>query len=199
MNKQKYPSIVFGAIIIAFGMFNIHARCQISEGGVLGLVLLARHWLHISPAIGNFIIDVTALAVGTLILKKNFLKDSIIASLSFSICYRILEAFPPTLPDLGPHPAIAAVLGGCFVGIGTIFIVRYGCAAGADDTFALIANAKTHMKLSTYYFMSDFLVLLLSLTYIPLSRIIWSFLSVIVSSGLIMIFSPEPIELQGRS
>lgn len=192
MNKLKYLSIVSGSIVIAFGMYNIHAVCAISEGGVLGLVLLLRHWFHISPAIGNFVIDVIALIAGTVILKKSFLKDSLIATISFSVCYRILECFDPVLPNLSNLPALAAILGGCFVGGGTIMIVRHGCAAGADDTFALIANAKTHIKLSTYYFMSDFTILMLSMTYISPKKIIWSFLSVLVSSGLIAIFCPEP-------
>lgn len=189
---SKYLSIICGAIIIAFGMYNVHSRCQISEGGMLGLVLLLRHWFHISPSIGNLVIDVTALITGTLVLKKSFLIDSLVATVSFSVCYRVLECFEPMLPDLSAYPFLAAVAGGCFVGAGTILIVRHGCAAGADDTFALIANAKLHIKLSTYYFMSDFTILLLSMTYIPPKRIIWSFLTVIVSSGLIAIFCPEP-------
>ena len=192
MKVSKYLSIVCGAIIIAFGMYNIHARCFISEGGVLGFVLLLRHWFLISPAIGNLVIDVLALLLGTLILKKTFLWDSLLATISFSTCYRVLEYVGPILPDLKDAPALAALLGGCFVGIGTILIVRHGCAAGADDTFALIVNAKTHIKLSTYYFISDFTILTLSLSYISYRRIIWSFLSVCVSSGLIAIFCPEP-------
>lgn len=190
--KRKYLSIICGAAIIAFGMFHIHARCAISEGGVLGLVLLFRYWLHLSPAIGNFVIDMIALVAGTILLKNNFLKDSLVATFSYSLCYRFLEYTGPMFPDISAYPAWAAILGGCFVGFGTILIVRHGCAAGADDTFALIAHAKTHMKLSTYYFMSDFTILLLSMTYIPPKRILWSFLSVTVSSGLIAIFCPEP-------
>lgn len=190
--KLKYPSILLGAAIIAFGMYNIHARCAISEGGVLGLVLLLRHWFHISPGIGNFVIDVAAMVAGALILKKSYLWDSLVATIGFSVCYEVMSRFPPLLPDLSTQPVLAAILGGLFVGTGTILIVRHGCAAGADDTFALIVNHKTHIKLSTYYFLSDFTVLLLSLTYISPIRIWWSVLSVVVSSGMIAIFCPEP-------
>lgn len=188
----KYISITLGAALISFGMYNIHSRCDISEGGVLGVALLLQHWLHLSPAISNPVMDILAMLAGTLILKNTFLKDSLFASLAFALWYRLYECFPPLLPDLSAYPALAAILGGCFVGFGTILIVRHGCAAGADDSLALIANALTGIKLSTYYFISDFSVLALSLSYIPARRIVWSFLTVIVSSGLIAILCPEP-------
>ena len=34
-----------GASILAFGLFNVHSRSQITEGGVLGMTLLLQHWL----------------------------------------------------------------------------------------------------------------------------------------------------------
>lgn len=189
---KKYISILLGAALISFGMYNIHSRCAISEGGVLGMALLLQHHLHISPAISNPVMDIAAMLAGTIILKSTFLADSLFASAAFAVFYRIYECFPPLLPDLSAHPAAAAVLGGCFVGFGTILIVRHGCAAGADDSLALIANSLTRIKLSTYYFISDFSVLLLSLSYIAPAKIVWSFLTVTVSSGLIAIFCPEP-------
>ena len=184
-NNKKYGSIILGAGVLAFGLYNVHARCAISEGGVLGLSLLLYHWLGISPGISNLVMDLMAITAGTIVLKSTFLWDSIIASVCYTLWYELFEAFPPLLPDLSAWPIAAAAAGGVFVGVGTSLIVRHGCAAGADDSLALIVEARTRMKLSTFYVVSDFAVLLLSLSYIPLGRIIWSMLSVLVSSGMI--------------
>ena len=182
---RKYGSIVLGAGVLAFGLYNVHARCAISEGGVLGVSLLLLRWFGISPGISNLVMDLMAITAGTIVLKSTFLWDSIVASLCYTLWYALFEAFPPLLPDLAAWPAAAALAGGVFVGVGTSLIVRYGCAAGADDSLALIVQAKTRMKLSVFYVLSDFTVLLLSLTYIPAQRIVWSMLSVLVSSGMI--------------
>ena len=39
--------LVLGTAILSFGIHNIHQRAAITEGGVIGLVLLMNHWLGI--------------------------------------------------------------------------------------------------------------------------------------------------------
>ena len=38
--------IVLGSAIVSFGLYNIHQQSGITEGGVLGTVLLLHHWLN---------------------------------------------------------------------------------------------------------------------------------------------------------
>ena len=47
----KYGMLVAGTAILAFGLYNIHRQSNITEGGVLGLVLFFDHWLGITPAL----------------------------------------------------------------------------------------------------------------------------------------------------
>lgn len=187
---RKYGSIAFGAGILAFGLYNIHARCSISEGGVLGVSLLLYRWFGISPGISGLVMDAAAITAGTVLLKKTFLFDSIAASVCYAVWYSLFEAFPPLLPDLSAWPLAAAVAGGLFVGVGTGLIVRHGCAAGADDSLALIAEARAGMRISVFYAVSDLTVLALSLSYIPFCGIGWSALGVLVSSGVIELLRP---------
>ena len=39
----KYGMLVAGTAILAFGLYNIHRQSNITEGGVLGLVLFFDH------------------------------------------------------------------------------------------------------------------------------------------------------------
>ena len=80
------------------------------------------------------------------------------------------ERVGPVLPDLSGQPLIAALLGGVFVGIGVGLVVRAGGASGGDDVLALLLNKFTKLTLSKSYFMTDAIVLALSLTYIPAGR-----------------------------
>ena len=48
---------ILGGAILAFGLYNVHSLSGVTEGGVLGLTLLLKHWLDISPAISGLILN----------------------------------------------------------------------------------------------------------------------------------------------
>ena len=180
--SRRIPYLMLGAGILAFGMFNIHSRCAVTEGGILGLTLLLQHWFNITPGITGIILDITCYLIGLKMLGKDFLKSALIASASFSLFYNTFEFIGPVLPDLSAHPLAAAVIGGLFVGIGVGIVVRHGGASGGDDALALIISKLTGCKLSRAYLFTDLTVLLVSLSYIPFKRIFFSLITVTISS-----------------
>ena len=64
--------ILLGAAIASFGIHNIHRQCDITEGGVLGMMLLFNHWLGISPAILTPVMDVICYALAFRFLGGKF-------------------------------------------------------------------------------------------------------------------------------
>lgn len=182
---RKILLIMLGAMICSFGIHNIHQRANITEGGVMGLMLLVEHWLKISPAYITPILDIACYLLAFQFLGGSFIKISVISTLFVSGFYKIWEVFPPMLPDLSDHPFVAAVLGGIFVGVGVGLIVRQGGSSGGDDALALTISHISHWRLSRSYLFTDVVVLLLSLTYIPVLRIVFSFVTVTISSYLI--------------
>ena len=163
--------LVLGTAILSFGIHNIHQRAAITEGGVIGLVLLMNHWLGIPASVASPLLD--------------FILTAAVASVSLAGFYRVWESFPPMLPDLTPYPLAAALLGGAFVGIGVGLIVRQGGSSGGDDALALVIHQLTGWKLSRSYLFTDLVVLGASLSYIPARRIAFSLVTVTVSSLLI--------------
>lgn len=182
---RHYALLLLGVAILAFGLFNIHSRTAITEGGVLGMTLLIQHWFHITPGISGFVLDATCYFLGFRLLGKAFLKNALVASAGFSLFYNLYEWMGPVLPDLSPYPLAAALLGSLFVGIGVGLVVREGGASGGDDALALIISKVARCRISIAYLATDLTVLLLSLSYIPLRRIAWSLLTVTLSSFLI--------------
>ena len=181
----QYGMLVLGSAILAFGLYNVHQQSNITEGGVLGLVLFLEHWLGITPAVASPILDITCYLIGMRILGAGFAKCSVVASLSFAFWYAVLEQFPPLLPSLAGHPVAAAVVGACFVGLGVGLAVRAGGAAGGDDALAMSIAHAAKWPISRAYLFSDLVVLALSLTYIPLWNIFCSLITVTLSSFII--------------
>lgn len=179
--------ILIGAFILAFGMYNIHSRTIITEGGIWGIELLLDHWFKISPAMTAPILDGICYALGIYFLGKEFILKSAVGTLGFACFYALLECFPPLLPDMSGAPFAAAIVGAIFVGIGAGLVVSQGGACAGDDALALSISKKLKCKISTAYLSTDITVLLLSLTYIPFSEIIYSFITVLLSGWIIEI------------
>lgn len=182
---KKCAIIFLGAAICSFGIHNIHQRCNITEGGVIGLMLLIEHWFKVSPAYITPVLDLLCYALAFQYLGKDFIKLSVVSTLCISGWYKVWEQLPFLLPDLSAYPLAAALLGGMFVGGGVGLIIRQGGSSGGDDALALTISHTTRWRLSRSYLFTDITVLLLSLSYIPVFNIVFSLVTVTVSSYLI--------------
>ena len=171
----------FASAFQAFGMYNVHALSGVTEGGVFGMILLIDHWLGISPAISSVILNVACYALGWKTLGKDFIAYSLIATCGYASC----ECFPPLWPEIAHMPLLAAIVGAMFIGIGAGLCVRAGGATSGDDALAMSLSHLTKQPIERIYLTSDLLVLLLSLSYIPLRRIGFSLLTVILSGQTI--------------
>lgn len=182
---SQYALILLGSAILTFGLYNVHNQSGITEGGVLGLILLLQYWFDLSPAVTSPILDISCYLLAWRFLGNAFAKYAVVATLGFSGFYGLWEQFPPLLPSFASQPLIAALLGGLFVGLGVGLVVRIGGACGGDDALALLFAHVTKKPLSLAYLGTDLLVLTLSLSYIPATGIAYSLVTVLVSSALI--------------
>lgn len=176
---------LLGSAILAFGLYNVHSISGVTEGGGLGLTLLLQYWFKISPAITNFVFNLICYGVGWKVLGKGFLYYSFVSTAGFSILYRICEQFPPLWPELAHMPLVSALVGAVFVGVGVGLCVRVGGAPSGDDALAMTISRVTHRDIQWIYLFSDAIILVLSLTYIPVNRIAYSLLTVVLSGQMI--------------
>ena len=179
----------------AFGIYNVHAVADVTEGGVLGATLLLEYWLGISPAITSFLLNVLCFSLGWRVLGKSFIAYSFLAALGYSAGYALCEQFPPLWPQIVAHPLLAALLGAAFIGIGAGLTVRAGGATTGDDALAMSLSNLLKYPIQNIYLVSDLSVLLLSLTYIPLPKIAYSLLTVILSGQIIGLLQPKRKEV----
>lgn len=179
---------LFGAGFLAFGMYHVHSISGITEGGVLGAVLLIHHWLHISPALSSLVLNSLCYLLGWCTFGKSFLFYSGISALGYSAVYSICELFPPIYPEIASMPLAASIAGSIFVGVGCGICVRIGGAPSGDDALAMSLSRLTRVPIQWVYLISDLLVLGLSLSYIPVNRIAYSLLTVLLSGQIIGLF-----------
>ena len=195
--KLKLSSCIaalLASAFLAFGLYHVHSFSGVTEGGVLGLTLLLEHWLHISPALSGFVLNALCYALGWRLLGREFIAYSAIASVGFSVAYKVCEQFPPLWPQLAELPLLAAIVGAVFVGVGAGVCVRAGGATGGDDALAMSAAHVTGWNIEWVYLLSDFVVLALSVSYTPLERIGYSILTVLLSGQIIGLIQKLPFD-----
>ena len=182
---------LLGSAILAFGLYHIHSFSGVTEGGVLGLTLLLHHWLGLSPAVSGLVLNLCCYALGWRVIGGDFVAYSLISGGGFSLFYAIFERFPPLFPGIAELPLLASILGAAFVGVGVGLCVRMGGAPGGDDALAMSLSKLTGAGIQWIYLASDLVVLLLSLSYIPVKKIVYSLLTVILSGQIIGLIAPK--------
>ena len=183
---------LLGAFIQAFGVYQIHAQSSLTEGGILGAGLLLRHWFQTSPAVSGLFMNGLCYLLGYRTMGKSFLFHSLIGSAGYSLGYGIFEQFPPLDPLIGQKPLLASVLGALFVGVGYGICVRAGGAITGDDALAMSFSRILKTDIRWIYLFSDLVVLLLSLSYIPVRQIAYSLLTVFLSGQIIGLVQKIP-------
>ena len=196
VNARAFFLNFIGSTIVAFGLFNIHSISQVTEGGTLGLTLFLQRWLDISPAVSGFILNAVCYVFGAIVLGKSFILYSSVSAVVFSVSYAIFERVGHVFPKISNHPLLAAVVGALFIGVGVGLCVRGGGAPCGDDALAMSVSKLSKISIRWVYLISDVTVLLLSLTYIPVTKIIYSLLTVVLSGQLIGIVSELKIKKQ---
>lgn len=177
--------LLAGSALLAFGLYNVHSISNVTEGGILGLTLLLEHWFGISPSFSGFLLTALCYFLGWKILGKRFLVFSFISAIGFSVFYGIFEQFDPLFPQIGEMPFLAAVVGALFVGISVGICVRVGGAPTGDDALAISLSSVLPVDIQWIYLASDLVVLFISLSYIPLNKILYSLLTVLLSGQII--------------
>ena len=187
-----------GSVILAFGLYHVHSFSGVTEGGVLGLTLLLDHWLHLSPSITAFVFNAACFLFGWRVLGREFVVYSIVATAAFSGSYAVFEQMTPLWPGLYAMPLLAAIVGAAFVGVGAGLSVWAGGASGGDDALAMALSHMTRRPIEQIYLITDLVVLGLSLTYIPLSRIAYSLLTVVLSGQIVGLIQRIPYPGEGK-
>lgn len=183
--SRRYSMILFGACLLAFAYYHINFQNHLSEGGFVGLGLLAKYAFDLSPAMVMLLLDIPLFLVAWLVRGRQFIWDTIFASLAFTVFYDLFERFSPIVMDMSRMMPLASVLSGVLTGLGTGLVLRYGAATGGDDIFSLLISKYTGLSIGTVFLLLDVIVLCMSFWFVPMKEMMYTILAVVISSQVI--------------
>lgn len=176
--------IIIGACLYAFGLVTFNIANDLAEGGVTGLTLILHALFQINPAYSTLFINIPLIFIGGKILGKHAFYYTMIGTFALSAFLWIWQQFPVTI-NLDHDLLIASLLAGLTGGIGSGFIYRVGGTTGGSDVIARILEKKSGISMGRSLLIFDCFVLLLSLTYLDVKRMMYTLIVSFVFSRVI--------------
>lgn len=175
--------IVFGCVLVAVAFVVFINPYDLVPGGIYGLALVL-HNIFPSIQVGTFgyMFDVPLILTAILLFGGTFGGRTIFASFITPGIMNILdylvypskeaiEALDPTqllggYVDLSEHLMLAAIIGGCFSGVGVGVVIRNNAATGGTDITGMLLHRFAKMKFSNGVLVSDAIIVLSGLVVI---------------------------------
>lgn len=174
-------TVVVGTFILAIAVETFIIPYRILSGGVAGIAVALHPILHISATLIANSVLIILLIIGSFILGKEFLKNTVLSCIAYPIFTSILNGRVNVVVD----PILASLYGGLIAGAGVGIVLKTGASTGGMDIPPLIINKLTGIKLSTLVLITDFLTVLLGLFVYDLSTVLLGLVSVFASSAAI--------------
>ncbi|MCE3202196.1 YitT family protein [Paenibacillus sonchi] len=177
--------ILSGTLLLAFTYYHINYQNHLTEGGFVGLSLLGKYVLGISPSLTILILDIPVLLIAMIFKGRAFVLNTFISVGAFTVFYSLMERYSGWVINLQDNLPLAALLSGVLTGLGAGMVLRGGGASGGDDILSLLISEWKGIKVGTVFILMDVIVLALSLFYMPLKETLYTVMAVVVAGYVI--------------
>ncbi|MBO1100537.1 YitT family protein [Enterococcus hirae] len=181
---KEVVMIMVGTSIYAFGLFYLNIANHLAEGGVSGITLILRALFGIDPAYSTLLINIPLILIGGKILGKRSLAYTVLGTVSLSAFLWIWQRVPLQI-NLQHDLLIVSLLAGLIAGTGSGLVYRMGGTTGGSDIIARILEKNYGISMGRSLLVLDVIVLLASLTYIDLKRMMYTLIVSYVFSRVI--------------
>ena len=111
---------------------------NILDGGVIGVSIIARHYLGLPLGLFIFLLNIPFLYLGYKQIGKGFSIASIFGIVILSVATSYFHSIPPLVTD----PFLACIFGGIILGIGVGLVIRNGGTLDGSEMFSIYATKK---------------------------------------------------------
>ena len=169
-------SIIYSVAVTAFISSN-----EISPGGLTGVATVVNYLSGIPTGITVFVLNIPILILGLIKLGGKFIVNTTLATAIVSAALTVSEEM---LPKINVDKILAAVFGGCLLGLGISIIMRNGATTGGVDIIAKLINRRfRHLTIGKIMMLLDGAVIILAvIAYGNLESALYSVVSIFASS-----------------
>lgn len=182
MKKVIYVlSVVFGNVLLAFGIAAFLEPTGIISGGTTGVGLVMREFFGLPVSITFVIVNVACFLMGFLILGKKFAMSTILSTVIFPPILGFFEGIP-ALSELTSDMLLCALLAGCITGAGVGIVVRCEASTGGLDIPPLIINKLFGTSVGSCVLVMNMAILLLQISFSDTEQILYGLVQTFLMS-----------------
>ncbi|TMN21470.1 YitT family protein [Lentibacillus cibarius] len=174
--------IVCGAFIFAVGVNYFAIPNRLSEGGVIGVTIVAHYLFDWSPGTVNFVLNTALVAVGYKLFERHVTIYTIIAIIFSSFFLHVTVSWGESIND---DMLLSALFAGLSVGLGLGLIFRAGGTSGGSAILARLANQAFGWTIGKGMLIIDIAVIAGSAFIIGQERAMYTLISVYVGAKVI--------------
>jgi uncharacterized membrane-anchored protein YitT (DUF2179 family) len=174
--------IVVGVLFVVIGIVLLHAAGLLT-GGVAGIALLTSYSTGVPVGTLFMMINVPFFLFGYFFMGARFTIKSLAGS---AMIMGLLKIMPFVLVIDRVHPAVAALGGGTFCGMGILALARHGAGVGGTGIVTLWLQKQYNINAGRTQIMIDSVILALALLLVAPHLVAWSALSAVAMSGMVM-------------
>ncbi|WP_150273568.1 YitT family protein [Paenibacillus tepidiphilus] len=188
-NGKVFAAILLGTAVYAFGLLYFIVPNQLMEGGVTGITILLNYAFDVPIFLSNLVLNLPLFLLGWKMLgSRQIAYTGVgIGSLTFFLwVFEQLIASGWITPFSTEHDFILASLyAGVTLGLGLGIVFRFGGTTGGIDIVARILGRKFGWSMGQVILAADFIIIGVSLLYIPREKILYTLVAVFIASKMI--------------
>ncbi|MEB3101289.1 YitT family protein [Ferviditalea candida] len=180
--------IVIGTAIYAFGLHYFVISNELMEGGITGIALLLNYSLSFRPSYTTLFLNIPLFVIGWRMFGGKAMFYTILGTLSLSFFLWIMEILIQRgwlIPFTTQDYLLAALYAGVTLGAGLGIVFRFGGTTGGSDILARIGQSLKGWSMGQVILFFDAAVIALSLFYIPREKVLYTLVTVFISSKVI--------------
>lgn len=181
---RDFSVMIIGTAIFAFAIVYLNIPNDLAEGGITGITLILRALFGINPALSTLVLNIPLIFIGRKYLGLRTFYYTIVGTLALSFWLAVWQEISIVI-DLEHDLLIAALLGGVITGIGSGLVYRVGGTTGGSDILARILEKYFGISVGRSLLIFDSLVLIASLSYIDLNKMMYTLIFAYVFSRVI--------------
>lgn len=174
-----------GGLVFSIGVNFFIIPNSLSEGGILGLTVIAHYLFGWSTGLINLVLNLSLIIVGYKFFERKIMLYTLFSVFTSSLFLHITESNRWMLTE---DTLLSAVFAGLIIGIGLGLIFRAGGTNGGTTVLAQIANECLGLSIGKSMLLIDIIIVLGSVFVIGIDKGMYTIVSVYIGAKVIDFF-----------
>lgn len=171
---KRFTAIVFGSLFLGIGINGFILPNHLVEGGMIGLGLIFKYMWNVHVGLTIIVLS-TPIYILSWFYHRPFFFNGINGLLFSSF---IIDLMEPLKTWFHISLFLSAILGGCFIGIGTGLMLKHGASTGGLDLLAQFISSKISINVGILIYVFDGTIILLSSEIVPFRAVLYSTITI---------------------